>query len=140
MESMTIGRVARAAGVGVETVRFYEREGLIPEPPRRPSGYRQYPPTTVRRLVFIRRAKELGFTLRQIRELLGLRVHPDQACGPVREAAQAKVVEVEQRIDDLMRLKTVLLDLVEACGDERETNHCPILRALDGGEDDDKQN
>lgn len=133
MESMTIGRVAKAAGVGVETVRFYEREGLIPEPPRRASGYRQYPPATVRRLVFIRRAKELGFTLRQIGQLLGLRVHPDQACGPVRQAAEAKIVEVQQRIDDLQRIKTVLLDLVEACGDERETSDCPILRALDGG-------
>lgn len=135
MESMTVGRVAKAAGVGVETVRFYEREGLIPEPPRRSSGYRQYPPSAVKRIAFIKRAKELGFKLREIRQLLGLRVHPDEACGPVREAAEAKISEVEERIADLKRLKAVLADLVVACGDRRETSECPILRALDGGGD-----
>ena len=72
--SLSIGEVAKEAGVGVETVRFYEREGLVPEPGRRPSGYRQYPPDTVRRIRFVQRAKELGFTLREIRELLSLRV------------------------------------------------------------------
>lgn len=73
---MTIGQVAKAAGVGVETVRFYERVGLIPDPPRRPSGYREYPPDAVHRIEFIKRAKALGFTLAEIGELLSLRVHP----------------------------------------------------------------
>ena len=77
MQSLTIGRLARRVGVGVETLRFYEREGLIAEPPRRPSGYRDYPPETVDRNLFIRRAKELGFTLKEINELLELR--PGQA-------------------------------------------------------------
>lgn len=135
MESMSIGRVAQAAGVGVETVRFYEKEGLIPEPPRRMSGYRQYPTSTVKRLAFIRRAKELGFTLREIRELLDLRVHPDRACEPVREAAAAKIVQVERRIADLLRLKAVLQILVGACQEVRETDECPILNALEGGDD-----
>lgn len=135
MESMSIGRVAVAAGVGVETVRFYEKEGLIPEPPRRSSGYRQYPTSTVKRLAFIRRAKELGFTLREIRELLDLRVRPHHACEPVRAAAEAKIVEVERRIADLLRLKKVLTSLVGACHEDRETDDCPILDTLEGGTD-----
>ena len=77
MGSFTIGQLARRAGVGIETVRFYEREGLIPEPPRRPSGYRDYPPETVTRIVFIRRAKDLGFSLKEINELLDFRVRRD---------------------------------------------------------------
>ncbi len=132
MESMTIGQVAKAAGVGVETIRYYERKGLLPEPPRRPSGYRQYPSTAVRRLTFIRRAKDLGFSLREIRELLDLRVQPEEACGAVRESAEAKIAEVEARIADLLSLKRALRGLVEACQAERATDECPILRALEG--------
>ncbi len=132
MQSMTIGRVAQAAAVGVETVRFYEREGLIPEPPRRSSGYRQYPPSTVARLLFIKRAKGLGFTLKEIRQLLGLRIEQGQACGQVRAATQAKLVEVETKIADLQRLAAVLAELVAACGDQRPTSDCPVLYALEG--------
>ena len=84
MQALTIGEVAKAADIGVETVRFYEREGLIAEPPRRQSGYRQYPPDTIRRLRFIRRAKDLGFTLKEIGELLDLHVDPTRSCADVR--------------------------------------------------------
>lgn len=74
-EIFTIGKVARMSGVGIETIRFYEREGLIPEPPRRDSGYRQYPPATIERVHFVKRAKDLGFTLAEIKELLNLSVN-----------------------------------------------------------------
>jgi DNA-binding transcriptional MerR regulator len=82
--SLTIGQVAKGAGVGVETVRFYEREGLVPAPKRRPSGYRQYPADTVRRIRFVQAAKDLGFTLKEIRELLSLRVAAGKSCADVR--------------------------------------------------------
>ena len=85
--ALTIGRLANASGVGVETIRFYEREGLLPEPPRKRSGYRQYPADAVARVLFIRRAKELGFTLKEITELLKLRVDPDTSCADVRALA-----------------------------------------------------
>ena len=94
MEALTIGKVARLASVGVETVRFYEREGLLDKPPRRRSGYRQYSKDTVSRLRFIRRAKELGFTLKEIRELLTLRIETESTCEDVRIKAEAKINDV----------------------------------------------
>ncbi|MDP6106829.1 MAG: heavy metal-responsive transcriptional regulator [Candidatus Brocadiia bacterium] len=97
MGNLTIGKVARQSGVGVETVRFYEREGLIEQPPRRPSGYRQYPQEAVLRLCFIRRAKQLGFSLREIKELLALRVGGSTSCSEVRQRAEAKIAVVEEK-------------------------------------------
>lgn len=131
METLTIGRVARQAGVGVETIRFYEREGLIDEPPRRASGYRQYDAEVVRRVRFIRHAKELGFTLREIKELLELRVAPDCRCGDVLKLTIAKIADIEQRIDKLQRMKQALSKLAEACQRRRRTDPCPILDALE---------
>ena len=98
MVSLTIGQLARRAGVGVETVRFYEREGLISEPPRRPSGYRDYPLEAVSRIVFIRRAKKLGFSLKEISELLGLRVRPRRNCAQVKQNADAKIDDIDAKI------------------------------------------
>ena len=98
MASLTLGQLAQRARVGVETIRFYEREGLIPEPPRRPSGYRDYPPETVDRIVFIRRAKELGFTLKEINELLELRVRPRRNCSQVKQSADAKIAGIDEII------------------------------------------
>lgn len=103
--SRSIGELADAAGVGVETLRFYEREGLLPTPPRKRSGYRQYPPDALARVLFIRRAKELGFTLKEIAELLELRVDPDKSCRDVRALARAKILDVEKRMADLARIK-----------------------------------
>src|SRR5207247_2671094 len=100
MDTLSIGQVARLAGVGVETVRFYEREGLLEEPPRRESGYRQYGEDVVARLRFIRRAKELGFTLKEIAGLLALRVDPDTTCADVRQRARTKIADVEAKIRD----------------------------------------
>ena len=131
MKPMTIGEVAKAAEIGVETVRFYEREGLIAEPPRRRSGYRQYPPDTVRRLRFILRAKELGFTLTEIGELLELRVDPTKSCADVRTLARAKMADIEAKMLDLARIQAALAELVRTCRGKGATSDCPILDALD---------
>lgn len=131
METMSIGELAKAADIGVETVRFYEREGLIAEPPRRRSGYRQYPPDTVRRLRFIRRAKDLGFTLKEIGELLDLRVDPKKSCRDVRSMATAKLADVEGKMLDLARIKAALVSLERACRGTGPTSECPILDAIE---------
>ena len=130
MPNHTIGAVARSVGIGVETVRFYERKGLIAPPPRTPSGYRQYPDETIDRLRFVRRAKELGFTLDEIASLLALRVEAGTACNDARQLAQARLADVESRIRDLRRIADALGELVVACEVERETKACPLLDAL----------
>ena len=132
MESLTIGQVARRAGIGVETVRFYEREGLIEEPSRRQSGYRQFSADVIPRLRIIRRARELGFSLKQIKELLDLRTDPSIACTEVRQRAETKVAEIEQRIEDLARMKRALQALAAECRENRTPSRCPFLEALSG--------
>src|ERR671918_2137551 len=97
MGGMTIGQVAKHAGVGVETVRFYERQGLLDAPPRRASGYRQYSQDVIRRIQFIKRAKDLGFALREIRELLSLRVDPNTPCDEVKHRAEAKIADIDTK-------------------------------------------
>jgi MerR family mercuric resistance operon transcriptional regulator len=131
MESLKIGQLAQRAGVGVETIRFYEREGLIAEPPRRPSGYRDYPPETVTRIVFIRRAKQLGFSLKEIGELLDLRVRPRRNCTLVKQSADAKIVDIDTKIAALRRMRRALIDLTKACDERTTTTECPILASLD---------
>jgi Hg(II)-responsive transcriptional regulator len=130
MERLTIGQVARSADVGVETVRFYERQGLIPEPPRTDSGYRQYPAETVDRLRFIQRAKELGFSLREIEELISLRLDEGARAADVRARAEAKIQDIEEKIRDLQRMRDTLRELTRACTAEGTTDQCPILGAL----------
>lgn len=130
MESLTIGQLAQRAGVGVETIRFYEREGLISEPPRRPSGYRDYPLETVARIVFIRRAKDLGFTLREINELLELRVRPRHNCAQVKRSADSKIADIDGKIASLRRMRRALKDLTRACEEKTSTTECPILASL----------
>ena len=127
MSALLIGQVARQAGIGVETVRFYERRGLVDEPPRRESAYRDYPPDTVTRLAFIRRAKELGFTLKEIKELLSLRSTRSQP--GVKALAKAKLADIQQRIETLKRMKRILDGLVSECEPGTE---CPILEAMEG--------
>jgi MerR family mercuric resistance operon transcriptional regulator len=131
VESLTIGQVAKRAGVGVETLRFYEREGLIAEPARRPSGYRQYPPHAVRRIRFIRHAKELGFTLKEIQELLELRVRHEATCADVRRRARDKITNIEERIASLERVRGALQRLAQRCQGQGPTSACPILEELD---------
>lgn len=130
MRPLTIGKAARAAGVGVETVRFYEREGLLDRPARRESGYRQYGEGVVARLRFIRRAKELGFTLREIKELLALSGDRDATRADVRARAEAKVADVEARVRGLLRIKGALVALTASCHGDGPLEGCPILEAL----------
>ncbi len=129
--TLTIGALAQAAGIGVEAVRFYERKGLLPKPPRTPAGYRQYPGDTVDRVKFIRRAQGLGFALREISELLDLRVDEVAACGPVEAQAREKLEQVAGKIEELRRMETALQRLVEACEAREPTGACPILEELD---------
>ena len=129
---MTIGEIARNAGVGVETIRFYERRGLLPEPPRRASGYRQYSPEALRRLQFIRGTKDLGFSLNEIRELLELRVNPRANCAQVKGRAEAKIADIARRLAELRRMKKALGRLASACSGRGPTGSCPILDAMEG--------
>ncbi len=131
MNSLKTGELAKQAGVNVETLRFYEREGLLAEPPRRASGYREYPPATVQRIRFIQRAKELGFTLREIKGLLELRVDPDTTCAEVREQAAEKIGEVKQKISDLQRIERALNKLMNSCRGRGPIDDCPILKHLE---------
>jgi Cu(I)-responsive transcriptional regulator len=131
VKPLTIGHVARRAGVGIETVRFYERRGLLDEPERRESGYRQYTEEAIARLRFIRRAKELGFSLKEIMELLTLRVDPAATRADVRRRAEAKVADIETKIRDLKRMRQALLKLTASCRGDGPVSGCPILEALD---------
>ena len=136
MSSLRIGEVAKQTGVGVETVRFYEREGLLDEPERRASGYRQYDEEAVAVLRFIRRAKELGFTLKEIKALLNLRLDTSATRADVREQAREKVADIEAKIADLQRMKDSLVKLIRKCSGHGSTKGCPILDALQGSGDE----
>jgi MerR family copper efflux transcriptional regulator len=128
--AMTIGALASAAGVGIDTVRFYEREGLLPVPARRASGYREYTPAAASRLRFIRRAKELGFSLDEIRDLLALSADRERGVRGVRQRAEARLTEVERRLRELRRVQRGLKQLIDACPGHGALDTCPILAAL----------
>lgn len=130
-KTVTIGALARSAGVGADTVRYYEREGLLPKPARTASGYRTYAPDAASRLRFIRRAKDLGFSLGDIRDLLALSSDRDHGVHGVRQRAQARLDEVEQRLRELRRMQRGLKDLINACPGQGTLESCPILGALD---------
>lgn len=131
MKNFSIGQLAKKAEVNVETIRYYERRGLIPEPPRRKSGYRQYSPETVARIQFIRHAKELGFSLKEISELLSLRVDPKTTCGDVKRMTEAKIADIEEKIRALQGMKKALLKLKARCRGRGPAGECPILDALE---------
>ncbi|MFC3651261.1 heavy metal-responsive transcriptional regulator [Dyella humi] len=128
--SLTIGTVAKRAGVPIDTIRYYEREGLLPEPLRRASGYRSYNETAIKRLRFIRRAKDLGFTLEEIRDLLALSGDRRGGVKAVRKRAEQRLASIDARIAELMRIRKGLQQLIEACPGHGDPEHCPILRAL----------
>jgi MerR family transcriptional regulator, copper efflux regulator len=128
--SLTIGTVAKRAGVAIDTIRYYEREGLLPEPLRRASGYRSYNETAISRLRFIRRAKDLGFTLEEIRDLLALSADRHRGVKAVRERAQQRLTSIDARIAELTRIRQGLEQLIEACPGRGDPEQCPILRAL----------
>ncbi len=136
MRATTIGKAAREAGVGVETIRFYERRGLISQPPKtRDAGFRVYPEETVRHVRFIRQAQELGFSLREIHELLSLRAAPEADAGDVRARATAKLDEVCRKIEQLRRIRAALEDLIAACPGRGALRTCSIMEALVGAGD-----
>lgn len=132
MTFLQTGEVARQAGVNVETLRFYERRGILPEPPRRASGYREYPPDTVDLIRFIKRAQELGFSLKEIRELLDLRQGSRRATGQVPRLVKAKIAEIDQKIRDLEAMNQALAGLLGACEKKTSRACCPIIASLSG--------
>jgi MerR family mercuric resistance operon transcriptional regulator/MerR family gold-responsive transcriptional activator of gol and ges genes len=128
---LTIGQLARIVGVNVQTVRYYERLNLLVPSARRPSGYRLYSHEEERRLRFIKNVQALGFTLREITELLALRVGSTARCGDVQKKARAKLVQVASKVDDLQALARALNRLIRACRVGQPTGHCPILMSLE---------
>jgi len=128
---LTIGRVARQAGVNVQTLHYYERRGLLSPAGRRESGYRLYRPDAVRRVRFIKNAQELGFTLNEISGLLRLRVSHAARCPDVKKKAQAKLMDIRGKILRLKAMERVLKDLVQCCRSRSTTDHCPILKSLE---------
>ncbi|MBI1196193.1 MAG: Hg(II)-responsive transcriptional regulator [Gammaproteobacteria bacterium] len=125
--ALTIGRLARAAGVNVETVRYYQRVGLIREPAKPSGGFRIYPPEMVDRIRFIKRSQKLGFTLQDIAHLLEL---GDGHCDDVREQAEAKISKIEAQIKDLQAMRKALKKLVIECRSGNHRGHCPIVQSL----------
>ena len=133
MTTMTIGKAARLSGVGVETVRFYERRGLIDQPPTPANGgFRVYPEPTVERIRFIRQAQELGFSLAEIAGLLALRADPSADCAEVRDHARAKLDEVDRKIAGLEHLRQALAQIIAACPGQGALGACTIMEALAG--------
>jgi Hg(II)-responsive transcriptional regulator len=130
--NLTTSELARQAGVGSETIRYYERRALLPRPPRSTSGYRQYGPEAVTRIRFIKRAQALGFSLSEIDELLSLRLDDQATAHDVRERSKEKILDIEEKMRDLARMKDELERLVEACSGRDPASECSILRSLSG--------
>ena len=131
MEGLKVGEVAKRAVVNLQTIHYYEREGLLPKPPRTASNYRIYTTEAVRRVRFIKRAQELGFALRDIKELLSLRAAPRTRCGDVRQQARAKLQDIEEKIGTLQGMRRALTKLIGECSGRGPITACPILEALD---------
>ena len=132
MRALTIGTAAREAGVGVETVRFYERQKLIERPPKpEGAGVRRYSFETIARIRFIREAQQLGFSLREIRELLALRADPSTDCSKVREQALAKLHEVHDKVERLRNIGAALETLIASCPGQGGLRACSIIDALE---------
>ena len=131
MSNFRIGQIAKHVGVTVETIRFYESQALIPEPRRTESGHRLYTSETIRRVRFIQRAKELGFSLKDIHALIALRSEPNATCAAVKGQAQQKITDVQEKIGGLTRVHRALTNLVEQCDADAHLGECPILDVLD---------
>lgn len=130
MNTFTIGQVADKTGLGIETIRFYERKGLIDEPPRKESGYRQYDYTAIDRLAFIQQAKSLGFTLNEIKELLSLSLTSASPTREIKSIARRRLDDIEDKLKMLKRMRQTLKKLVDACPGEGPASECPILEAM----------
>ncbi len=131
MKQMTIGEAAQSAGVGVETIRFYERRNLIAQPPKPAGGgYRKYPEETIDRVRFVRQAQELGFSLREIGDLLSLRADPEADSAQIRARAMAKLSEVDEKVHQLKRIRAALKTVIAACPGHGAVQCCSILEAI----------
>ena len=130
MKTYTIGQLAKAVGVNLETIRYYERTGLLAKPPRNDSGYRQFPEEAVARLRYTKNAQRLGFSLREIGELLSLRLSPDSACLDVKEKAEAKIAEIDRKMVELKNLRTALKELSARCAQATPIYECHFLEVL----------
>ena len=128
---LTIGRMAALADVHIETIRYYERRGLLPDPPRTESGYRQYDTESVTRLRFIKEAQALGFTLEEIQGLLTLRVDKETSCESVRQQAERKVADIEAKISMLQQMHSALQEMIAACAQGGPDSDCPLLETLE---------
>ena len=128
---LTIGVVAKESGTGIETIRFYEREGLIKSPPRNASGYRQYSEDSIKLLCFIKNAKELGFSLKEISELLSLKLTSRSKCNKVKKNTEEKISEIDAKIEVLQKMRKSLKKLLLACNTNTRSADCPILDALE---------
>ena len=128
-QNLTRSQLAKMSGVGIEALRFYEKRGLLPEPPRGDNGYRYYPTSNVQRLQFVRRAKELGFTLDEIGVLLSLHEHSGDR-GDVKFLAEEKLKELDKKVADLQRMRTALAGVTNQCSGHGSTNGCPIIASL----------
>lgn len=134
MGQITIGALAKEAQVNLQTIRYYEREGLIAEPPRTASGYRMFSPDLVCRVRFVKHAQELGFSLAEIKELLALRVHAKTSCADIRQRTQTKIADVQNKIRALQAIKKALARLTATCNGSGPVSECPILEHFDGKE------
>ena len=135
MNNLTIGSLAKQANVNVETIRYYERRRLLPEPPRTRAGYRIYQTATVRRVRFIKHAQELGFSLKDIQELLALRATPGGSSAEVRKRAEAKIADIDEKLRVLQAMKKTLAQITKTCSGHGLIGNCPILQSLDHEED-----
>jgi|SRR5215813_11779013 len=135
MDGQTISAVAKHTNVHVETLRYYERRGLVARPPRSVANYRLYPEDTVQRVRFIKHAQALGFSLQEIKELLALRAAPRARCADVRVRAEAKINTIDAKIRALQAMKRALTKLVAECAGHGPITDCPILDALDAEEE-----
>ena len=127
---MWISEAAEQAGVNIQTLRYYERRGLLPKAPRRASGYREFPEDAVRIVRFIKRAQDLGFSLDEVEQLLRLRTHSGRHRERIRSVAEEKIQQIDQKVAELQRMKRALQTLVHSCHDGATLN-CPIIEALD---------
>jgi len=128
---MRIGKVAKQAGITVEAIRFYEKKGLIESPKRNESGYRDYPEDAIQLVSFIKRAKELGFSLKEIKNLMPLRYTPGTTCSDVKNQTMEKIADIDRKVDDLLKIKEALKELVSICPGKGPLKHCTIMEALE---------
>ena len=129
--TFSIGKLAKRAEVNIDTIRFYERKGLLPEPERRASGYRKYTDDAVGRLIFIRHGKELGFSLAEISDLFALRVDPQTSCADVKLRTDAKIISVREKIESLQKIEQALTKVSHECHGAGPRGDCPIIDALE---------